>query len=139
MSNGPRVDVLLILLLAYGGATLFHHVHNAQFLNDYPNMPGWLSPAKVYAAWVGITVVGLFGYLLVRRGYQLAGLVVLAGYGALGFDGLGHYQLAPLSAHTLTMNLSIWLEVGTAALLLVAVAALLLRRLRVSMGTDWRK
>ena len=84
-----------------------------------------------------ILVVGLFGYLLVRRGYRLVGLVVLAGYGALGFDGLGHYQLAPLSAHTLTMNLSIWLEAGTAALLLAAVTALLLRRSRVRMGTGW--
>ncbi len=55
-AHATRVDVLLILLLAYGGATLFHHVHNAHFLNDYPNMPGSLSPAKVYAAWVGVNL-----------------------------------------------------------------------------------
>ena len=109
---------LLILLLAYGAASLFHHIHNAEFLSQYPNMPVWLPPAQVYAAWFGVTLVGVVGYLLVRRGYQLAGLFVIAAYAALGFDGLGHYGVAPLSAHTVTM---IWLEVATALLLLVAL------------------
>lgn len=125
-----RIDVLLILLLAYAAASLLHHVHNAEFLHEYPNMPAWLSPARVYAAWVGVTAVGLTGYLLIGRGYQLAGLAALTVYGALGLDGLGHYTLAPWSAHTITMNLTIWLEAGTAMLLLAAVAALMLRRLR---------
>jgi hypothetical protein len=43
-----RIDLLLIFLLAYGAASLFHHVHNAEFLNEYPNMPTWLSRAQVY-------------------------------------------------------------------------------------------
>jgi hypothetical protein len=51
-------------------------------------------------------------------------------YGALGLDALGHYTLAPSSAHTMAMNLTIWLEAGTALLLLAAVAGLMLRRLR---------
>jgi len=38
----------------------------------------------------------------------------------LGFGGLTHYGLAPLSEHTATMNATIWLEAATAALLLVA-------------------
>jgi hypothetical protein len=108
---------LLILLLAYGAASLVHYAHNAEFLADYPNMPAWLSRAKVYVAWFGVTAIGALGYLLVRRGHQLGGLCVIAVYAALGFDGLGHYRLAPLSAHTAAMNLTIWLEVATAALL----------------------
>ncbi len=124
----PRA--LLVLLLTYGSASLFHHVHNAEFLAEYPNMPTWLSPAQVYAAWFGVTLVGAVGYLLVRRGSQLAGLLVIAGYAALGFDGLGHYGLAPLSAHTVTMNLTIWLEVATALLLWVAVASFLAKQIR---------
>jgi hypothetical protein len=127
---GHTPRALLVLLLAYGAASLFHHVHNAEFLPQYPNMPAWLSPAQVYAAWLGVTLVGVVGYLLVRRGYQLAGLSAIAAYAALGFDGLGHYSVAPLSAHTMTMNLTIWLEVATALLLLVAVAAFLARRMR---------
>jgi len=115
---------LLILLLAYGAASLVHYAHNAEFLADYPNMPAWLSRAKVYVAWFGVTAIGMLGYLLVRRGHQLGGLCVIAVYAAIGFDGLAHYRLAPLSAHTATMNLSIWLEVATAALLFTAAVGL---------------
>jgi hypothetical protein len=125
-----RADRLSFLLLAYGAASLFHYAHNAAFLDAYPNMPAWLSSARVYAAWLCVTGIGLFGYLLVRRGYRLAGLVVIAVYGALGLDGLGHYGLAPISAHTFTMNLTIWLEAVTAVLLLVTVADLVVRQLR---------
>ena len=122
-----RVEGLLIVLLAYGAASLLHHVHNAEFLHEYPNMPAWISPAGVYAAWLGVTLVGIAGYLLVRRGFRIAGLVVIAAYGALGFYGLAHYGLAPWFAHSATMNLTIGLEAATAALLLVAVAVLLAR------------
>jgi hypothetical protein len=45
---------------------------------------------------------------------------VIAVYALLGFGGLTHYGLAPLSEHTVTMNATIWLEAATAALLLVA-------------------
>jgi hypothetical protein len=125
-----RIDVLLISLLAYGAASLFHHVHNAEFLAEYPNMPAALSRGWVYAAWLGVTAVGLTGYVLHRRGYRLAGLAVLGVYGLLGLYGLAHYTLAPSSAHTLTMNLTIWLEVATAVLLLITVSGLLLKRFR---------
>jgi hypothetical protein len=120
------------LLLIYAAASLFHHIHNAEFLADYPNMPAWLSRGKVYAAWLGVTAVGLAGCLLVRRGHRLVGLCVLAIYAASGFDGLGHYVLAPLSAHTATMNLTIGVEVATATLLLIVVARLIGRQVRMS-------
>ena len=123
-----RVDGLLILLLVYSAASLFHYVHNAAFLNEYPNLPAWLSPVRVYVAWLGVTAVGLVGYVLVRGGYRFAGLVLIAVYGALGLDGLGHYGLAPLSEHTFTMNLTIWLEAVTALLVLIAVARSMVRR-----------
>ena len=126
---GPaiRLDVLLVLLIAYGAASLFHYSHNAEFLNEYPNLPAWLSRAQVYGAWLSVTAVGLVGYFLVRWRYRLLGLIVLAVYGVLGLDGLGHYAVAPPSAHTLTMNLTIWLEVVTAVLLLAAVASFMLK------------
>lgn len=125
-----RVDGLLILLLAYCAASLFHYVHNAAFLDEYPNMPAWLSSVRVYLAWLAVTAVGLLGYLLVCSGFRLAGLVVIGIYGALGLDGFGHYGLAPLSAHTFTMHLTIWLEAVTALLVLIAVARLMVRRLQ---------
>lgn len=124
----PLNALLMILLLAYTGASLFHYVHNAVFLDAYPNLPVWLSSARVYAAWLGVTAVGLVGYLLLRRGYRLTGLAVIAVYGALGLDGLAHYTRAPLSAHTFTMNLTIGLEATTGTLLLIAVAVLMFKR-----------
>jgi hypothetical protein len=114
-----------ILLLVYAAASLLHFAHNAEFLADYPNMPAGLSRSTVYAAWLGITAVGLTGYLLFLRSFPLVGLGVIAVYAALGFGGLAHYGLAPASHHTAAMNLTIWLEAATAALLLIAVARLM--------------
>jgi hypothetical protein len=119
---------LLVLLLAYAAASLAHHVHNAEFLADYPNMPAWLTRGQVYLAWLAVTAIGLIGYALFRRGFHFAGLVLIALYAAMGFDGLGHYSLAPVSAHTAAMNLTIGLEVATGALLCFAVAMRLAKR-----------
>jgi hypothetical protein len=107
-----RKDLLLLpCLLGCMAATLFHHIHNAEFLHDYPNLPAWISRAAVYLAWLIATAIGLIGYRLRHRG-----LLVL--YACYGLDGLVHYALAPMSAHTTMMNLTIWLEAATAAALL---------------------
>ena len=113
--------VLLFLILAYCVASLLHFAHNAAYLRDYPNMPPSLTAARIYATWCGITAVGVAGYWLRRAGYRVAGLVVLAVYAALGFAGLEHYTLAPVSAHSLGMNLTIGFEALAAAALLIAV------------------
>lgn len=112
---------LLAVVLACAAATLFHHAHNAAFLAEYPNMPSSLTPAGVYLAWLGATAVGLSGYLLVRRGYRIAGMALMAAYGVYGLDGLVHYLLAPASAHTPLMNLSIWLEAAAGTALLITL------------------
>jgi hypothetical protein len=129
---------LLIPLVAYGAASFLHYGHNALFLDEYPNLPAWLSRAQILAAWLGVTAVGVVGWLLIRRQHQLAGLSVLAVYGLLGLVGLGHYAVAPLSAHTLAMNLTIWLEVATGVLLLAAVTSFLLRQSRAHRVEDRR-
>lgn len=77
---------------------------------------------QVYAAWIGATVIGLAGYWSLRRGYRIAGLVLLIAYGCYGLDGLAHYAMAPVSAHTLAMNMTIWLEATTAIVLLLGIA-----------------
>ena len=106
-------------MIAYGAGSLVHFVHNAEFLAEYPNMPAWLSRTDVYVVWLGITAIGVAGYVLAGHGYRLAGLLLVAVYAALGLDSLGHYALAPMSAHTAAMNSTILLEVATAALLFV--------------------
>lgn len=112
--------MILAAVLAVALATLIHHVHNAEFLNEYPNMPAWLSPLAVYAAWTAATVVGISGYFAVRRGYARIGITLLALYACYALDGLGHYALAPLSAHTFAMNATIWIEAIAGGLLLAA-------------------
>jgi hypothetical protein len=49
----------------------------------------------------------------------------VAVYAALGLDSLGHYVLAPMSAHTAAMNATIVLDVTAAALLLIEAVKLI--------------
>lgn len=116
-----RVDGLLIVLIVYCCASLFHFVHNAVYIDDYPNLPAWISVAGIYLSWLGITSIGVVGYLLLQFGWRVAGLASVGVYGSLGLDGPAHYRLAPMSAHTFTMNLSIWSEAVAGVIVLVAV------------------
>jgi hypothetical protein len=129
-SKAKRVDALVIALAVYCAASLLHYAHNAEFAGEYPNLPSSLTSTTIYWAWLGVTAIGVAGYFLVWRGYQIAGFAVLAIYAVIGFDGLAHYGLAPISAHSAMMNFTIWLEVATAAVLLAVVAARMTRRLR---------
>ena len=121
-------QAFILLVALYSLASLAHFVHNAEYLALYPNMPGWITRAGVYGAWLGVAAVGVGGGLLHRLGFQKAGLLVLGLYGGLGLDGLMHYSLAPVQAHSLGMNLSIWAEALSGAALLVT-ALLLIRSL----------
>ncbi len=116
------------LLLLYAAASLLHFVHNAEYLADYPNLPSWLDWSDVYLVWVVLAAIGISGYTLYRIGWQFAGLILMGVYAVLGFDGLLHYTRAPLSAHTIAMNFTIWFEVAAAALLLMSVVALAIRQ-----------
>jgi hypothetical protein len=109
---------LLALTAAYFLTSLGHFSHNAEFICEYPNLPAWLTSAQVYAVWAGITSVGVSGLLLMRKKFVATGLLLVAAYAALGFDGLGHYALAPIEFHPLMANVTILSEVFAAALLL---------------------
>lgn len=109
---------LPLLMLTYAAASLVHFTHNAMHLQDYPHMPAWLTPARVYAAWAGLSAVGICGYWLARRGSPAAGLALIGLYGLCGFAGLEHYALAPARAHSPAMNASIVAEALAAAVLL---------------------
>ncbi len=47
---------------------------------------------------------------------------------------LAHYTLAPVAAHSFTMNLSIGFEVATATVLLIAVCRTLFRLPKIARG-----
>ena len=92
----PRLDrATLALLVAYAAASLLHHVHNAEYLQEYPNLPATLTRAGVYAAWLGEAVIGTVGYLLLRLNQRKIGLGLIAVYALIGFGGLAHYLVAP--------------------------------------------
>lgn len=136
MLNVRGDRVLLVAMLAYGSASLVHFVHNAVYLEAYPNMPAWLTPLGVYAAWLVVGVTGLLGWWLLRRASRLAGLAVVAVYAALGFAGLDHYAIAPLAAHSAGMHATIVAEVIAAAVLLLVVATKVPDALRRARGSD---
>lgn len=75
--------------------------------------------------------LGLLGYGLYARGPRTLGLTILGLYACLGFGGLLHYTQAPLAHHSAMMNLTIWAEAVSGALLLVNVAWIARRRLGV--------
>jgi len=125
----PEQKALFIFLFIYGTASFIHFTHNAEFLADYPNIPISWSRAGVYFAWVGLTVVGIGGWILVAQGYWFGGLLLLAVYGVLGLASLSHYLLAPLSDHTRTMNLTILFEVFAAMLVLIEAVRQMVRRI----------
>jgi hypothetical protein len=119
---------LTVLLIGYAVASLLHFVHNAEFLAEYPNLPASWTRTGVYLAWVGLSAVGLAGWLMVSRGYQRVGLALLCAYALLGIDSLGHYAVAPFSAHTSAMNATIIMEVGLAMGVFVEAMRRIVRR-----------
>jgi uncharacterized membrane protein len=138
-SVSPRVPLkdlpkpFLFLAAAYFLASLGHFTHNAEFLCEYPNLPEWLTRAKVYLSWIAITSVGAIGFLFVRNGYVRVGLALVAIYAALGFDGLGHYAVAPFGWHSFGANFTIVSEViaAGALLLVTAISATAMSRLNL--------
>jgi len=127
--------VLLALTAAYFLTSLGHFSHNAEFICEYPNLPAWLTRTQVYAVWAAITSVGVAGLMLMRRKFMATGLLLVAVYAALGFDGLGHYAVAPIELHPLMANVTILSEVIAAALLLpVALWLLAFHMLRHKTG-----
>ena len=113
------------LLVLYTGASFLHFAHNAEFLDQYPNLPDLITRPGVYLAWLGLAAIGAAGFGMYRAGRRLTGLLLLGLYAVLGFDGLLHYVRAPVGAHTAMMNFSIWFEVISAGALLFAVAMVL--------------
>ena len=115
-------STLLFLMLLYGAASLLHFAHNAVYLHEYPNLPEWLTAEGVWVAWCFIAAVGALGYWLYCRVSRWAGLATITLYGVFGLAGLDHYTVAPMSAHSFVMNLTILTEAAAAAALLVFVA-----------------
>lgn len=131
----PAAQMLPWLLALYAGASLVHFAHNAEYLARYPNLPASWTRGEVYLAWCCVTMAGLLGYVLYRRGASRTGLGLMATYGVVGLGGLLHYTRAPMTHHSAVMNLTIWTEFVAAAVFLLSVASLVTRHLRLNART----
>jgi hypothetical protein len=109
--------------IAYCVASLLHFAHNAVFLGEYPGLPSSITVVVICSTWLAITSIGVIGWWAVGVGRVAVGFVLIAAYASFGFDGLAHYSVAPLSAHTIGMNATIGLEVLAAVILLGVVVA----------------
>jgi hypothetical protein len=134
MPHHPLPNHIRLLFLVFFAANLTHFAHNAEYIAYYPGIPAWLTREKVYLAWAAGASVGLLGLLVYRARWKVAGLVLVAAYGALGIDGLAHYTLALCSEHTLATNLTIWFEVLAGLSLLLASAAWIGRMLSMRVA-----
>jgi hypothetical protein len=134
--RNSRHLTLLVLLLLYAAASLVHFVHNAEFIRDYPGLPRSWTREGVYVAWIVLTMLGVCGWYLISRGYEIIGAIVLTAYALLGLDSLGHYLAAPFSAHTPAMNVTILMEVTCAAVVLIQVLKLIAQRVRKTAGAS---
>jgi hypothetical protein len=121
-----RAHMLPVLMIAYGAASLLHFVHNAIYIQAYPNLPKWITPFGIYASWCAITAVGALGYWVYRKTSRLGGLLMIGIYALFGFGGLDHYVIAPMAAHSIAMNATILAEVAAASALLIYLAHSLL-------------
>lgn len=119
---------LWLLLAVYFIASFTHFTHNAEYIAYYPNMPAWITRETVYWAWLVVCSVGVAGLLACRFKLKALGVLLIGAYGAFGLDGLLHYTLALCSEHTLATNLTIWFEVISGSVLLLASAMWLGRR-----------
>jgi hypothetical protein len=101
---------LLSLLITNVVITIFHYTDNAIFIDKYP-APEWLSNSyTVYMAWFVLTLIGVVGYLLYRRGMLRTAYLFLAIYSLTGLFSPGHYLYGELSKFSLKMHTLIWFD-----------------------------
>jgi hypothetical protein len=122
-----RSKLLLALLIIHMSASLWHHVHNGNYADEYPNLPASFPPAIAMVIWTVTTAVGLAGYYWVCTGRRLLGFAAMGIYAAYGLLAFSHYTLAPMSAHTAVANATIWGEGVTGLLLLITVSMFIAR------------
>jgi hypothetical protein len=107
------------LMLAFAVASLIHFTHNAEFIADYPGLPKNWTTNGVYGAWLVMTLFGLIAWWLTHTKFKAVGLILVMLYAVCGLDSLGHYWVAPIHAHQTMMNVTIFLEVFCALVLLL--------------------
>jgi hypothetical protein len=83
------MTVLRGVLVASIASTAVHYSDNAIALDRYP--PDTVTIPGIVVTWVGLTAIGLLGYVLYRRERFPAAQICLAIYSITGISTLAHY------------------------------------------------
>lgn len=97
------------VLLATAISSILHYVDNLLFFHEYPEPP-WINRSMIDAFWFVMTPLALAGWLAIKRGHPVAGLLLLMGYAGCNLLSLGHYLYAPLHAISGRIHAFILLE-----------------------------
>ncbi|MDM9381849.1 hypothetical protein QUB80_14185 [Chlorogloeopsis sp. ULAP01] len=101
---------LVPLLITNVVITISHYTDNAIFIDRYP-APEWISYSyRVYMAWIILTLIGVVGYLLYRKGILRIAYLFLGIYSLTGLFSPGHYFYGEMSKFSLKMHTLIWFD-----------------------------
>ncbi|MBD2534580.1 hypothetical protein H6G97_35915 [Nostoc flagelliforme FACHB-838] len=96
--------LLLYLLFSSIVITSFHYADNGIFIDKYPS-PEWINNANlVYIAWIVLTLIGIVGYFLYKRGMFRFAYLCLGIYSFTGLSSPGHYFYGEMSKFSLRMH-----------------------------------
>lgn len=110
------------VLLAVAMSSALHYLDNLAFFHEYPEPP-WINRAMIDAFWFLMTPLALAGWVLLKRGHDASGLLLLLVYAACNLLSLGHYLYAPLHTIGIRIHAFILLE----SLLAMALISILAR------------
>lgn len=123
------------VLLATAISSILHYVDNLLFFHEYPEPP-WINRAMIDAFWFVMTPLAFAGWLAIKRGHPVAGLLLLMGYAGCNLLSLGHYLYAPLHAISGRIHAFILLESFLAVALLCILARTAFARHHARHGSD---
>ena len=126
-----HVRALFRVLLAGIVLTTVHYTDNYLYFDEYPQ-PGSLRPWHVYAAWLLLTAIGVAGYRLYARGFEVPAYVCLVVYSYTGLSSLGHYLYGALGEFSGKQHVFIAVDglAGASVIAFVVWSAVSLRRRR---------
>lgn len=98
-------------------STLIHYTDNYIQFDAYPQ-PEWLEQALVFPVWAALTAIGIWGYVLYRRGEMRPAANRFMVHSVGGLSSLGHYLYGSFDDFTSQMHVLILADGATGALVL---------------------
>ncbi len=120
LSHSERKNWLLMLIFINICVSLGHYIHNIFFLPEY-HEPSWITPVLIDSFWFVMTPFSCLGYVMFSKSKLFPAYALLYVYSGLSLLVLGHYLVTPILTLSLSINMVIFAETITAAILAVYV------------------